>query len=928
MTRRHLPVLAAVSALASVLLAAPVAAQVDPGDEGPVVETPSVLSPTTPDSERARRIVALDPSTELAEIQLDGIADEPDWADARVFTGFTQREPVEGVRAEHDTEVRVLFGDEAIWVAARMWDSEPGSIDRRLTRRDNQGTYDQFSVHLDPNLDGLTGYSFRVSAANVQGDTYFYGDDQMDGAWDAVWSSAVSIDDEGWSTEIRIPLSQIRYEASDELQSWGINFHRFRVANNERSYYSLVSRLRKGIVSQMGRLEDVRVSRPSRRLEILPYLVTSLENGPAEAGDPFFDGTGQGARVGMDLSYGLGSSFTLDATINPDFGQVEADPAVINLTAFETFFPEQRPFFVEDARVFDFGLSGGRNTLFYSRRIGRAPHGGTPDDALFTDVPSNATILGAAKLAGRTQSGLSLGALAAVTGNEFGQGAFAGDTRQEFLVEPRTQFGVVSVGQDVNDGQTQVRGMFTAMNRDLPADGAFDWLPSNAFNGGVRFEHQWNERNYAVWGFFAGSYVTGSAEAMELIQRSATHYLQRPDATRFSVDPTKTALGGRDWRLQVEKRGGEHWTASIWAAEVSKLFEVNDVGFSTNAERLDGGFRVGYREIRPGSVFRDYNFTLSSFHNWSHEALDDVWSVDSWHNARTNGNYSLRFNGTFLNNWGFRTGVRYSPQKMDRRNTRGGPMMVGPANVNYDANVNSDWRKRFSGALNVSVSDDRLGRGGSFKVGGRMSVRPSDNVSISVNPGWETSQSGDQYVTATSVLPYSPTYGTRYLFADLDRTTFSMETRLDWTFSPKLSLQLFAQPLLSSGQYLQYKQLSSSETFDFDEFQPGTGTEVGGDVQCTGDICEVDGDQYVDFDGDGTADSSFSDRDFNVRSLVGNAVLRWEYRPGSTIFFVWQRQQAGRTSSGDFDFSRDLGALWGAPAENRFIVKVNYWLGL
>ena len=903
-------------------------AQVEPASADEPGENASAETSERTSSVRTPRTSELDGFAELAEIQIDGVLDEPDWSQARVFTGFTQREPVEGVPAEHDTEVRVLFGDEAIWVAARMWDSEPGTIDRRLTRRDNHGTYDQFSIHLDPNLDGLTGYSFRVSAANVQGDTYFYSDDQMDGAWDAVWSSAVNVDDQGWTAEIRIPLSQIRYEASDDLQTWGVNFHRFRVANNERSYYSLVSRLRKGIVSQMGRLEDVRVDRPSRRLELLPYLVTSYDNGPAEPGDPFFDGSAQGARVGVDLSYGLGSSFTLDATINPDFGQVEADPAVINLTAFETFFPEQRPFFVEDARVFDFSLSGRQNTLFYSRRIGRAPHGGAPSDALFSDVPNNATILGAAKLAGRTQGGLSLGALAAVTGSEFGRGLFAGDVRDDFLVEPRAHFGVVSVGQDVNDGQTQVRGMVTAMNRDLPGDGSFDWLPSNAFNGGVRFEHQWADRTYAVWGFFSGSYVTGSAEAMERIQRSPTHYLQRPDATRFSVDPTRTALAGRDWRMQLEKRNGEHWTASIWAAEVSKLFEVNDVGFSTNAERLDGGFRVGYREIQPGSVFRDYNFTLSSFHNWSHEALDDTWSVDSWHRARTNGNYSLRFNGTFLNNWGVRSSVRYSPQTMDRRKTRGGPMMVGPANVNYDLNVNSDWRKRVGGSLNVSVSDDRMGRGGSFKVGSRLSVRPSDNVSISVNPEWETSQSGDQYVTATSVLPYSPTYGTRYLFADLDRTTFSMETRLDWTFTPKLSLQLFAQPLLSSGQYVQYKQLSASESFDFDDFQPGAGTTVGGEVQCTGQICEVDGTQHVDFDGDGIADSSFRDRDFNVRSLIGNAVLRWEYRPGSTIFFVWQRQQVGRTAFGDFDFGRDLGALWGAPAENRFIVKVNYWLGL
>lgn len=912
-------------------VAAPVAelsAQVDPGILESATEGEAEGASVAHGHMEGARASMLDPGTDLGDIEIDGIPDEPDWSGARVFTGFTQREPVEGIPAEYDTEVRVLFGDEAIWIAARMWDTDPSSIDRRLTRRDNHGTYDQFSVHLDPNLDGLTGYSFRVSAANSQGDTYFYSDDRMDVAWDAVWSSAVSIDDQGWTAEMRIPLSQIRYEASDDVQTWGINFHRFRVANNERSYYHLVSRLRKGIVSQMGRLENVHVSRPSRRLELLPYAVSSYENGPAEAGDPFFDGSSAGSRVGMDLSYGLGSSFTLDATINPDFGQVEADPAVINLTAFETFFPEQRPFFVEDARVFDFGLSGHQNSLFYSRRIGRSPHGGAPDQALYDDVPSNATILGAAKLAGRTPSGLSLGALAAVTGNEFGRGLFEDQSRRRFLVEPRTEFGVVSVGQDVNDGQTQVRGMFTAMNRELPGDGSFDWLPSHAFNGGVRFEHQWSDRDYAVWGFFAGSWVSGTAEAMERIQRSSTHYLQRPDATRFTVDPTKTSLGGRDWRVQLEKRNGEHWTASVWAAEVSKLFEVNDVGFSTNQERLDGGFRVGYREITPGSIFRNYNVNLSSFHNWSHEALDDVWSVESWQNARTSGNYSVSFDADFLNNWGVRTSVRYSPQKMDRGNTRGGPMMVGPANVSYNLNVNSDRRKTFSASMRVDAADDRVGRGGRFQIGSDLTVRPSDNVTVSVNPSWETSSTGDQYVTATSALPYDPTYGTRYVFADLDRTTFAMETRLDWMFSPTLSLQLFAQPLLSSGDYLQYKQLSASQSFDFDGFTPGSGQVVGGEVQCSATICELDGEQHVDFDGDGTTDYSFGDRDFNIRSLIGNAVVRWEYRPGSTIFFVWQRQQVGRRTFGDFDFGRDLGALWEAPAENRFIVKVNYWLGL
>lgn len=910
------------AALAALVLASPAQAQ-----ERQQNESEAASSASASEHRAAAPLPVLDSSRDLDDIQIDGVADEPDWAAARVFTGFTQREPVEGVPAEHDTEVRVLMGEDAIWVAARMYDSNPATIDRRLTRRDSRGTYDQISVHLDPNLDGLTGYSFRVSAANVQGDTYFYNDDQMDGAWDAVWVSAVTIDDEGWTAEMRIPLSQIRYEASEDPQTWGINFHRMRIASNERSYHSLVSQRRQGLVSQMGRMEQVRVSRPSRRIEVLPYAVSSLERGPATPGDPFFDGTATGQRIGADISYGLGAAFTLDATINPDFGQVEADPAVINLSAFEVFFDEQRPFFVEDARVFDFGLSGGRNSLFYSRRIGRSPQGDAPSDLAFSDVPSNATILGAAKLAGRTSSGLSIGALTAMTGNEFGQGQFDDGSMGDFLVEPRSTYGVFSVGQDFNRGTTQLRGLGSFMRRDLPVDGSFDWLPSTAMNAGARFEHQWSDRSWALWGFFAGSHVRGTEEAMERIQTSSTHFLQRPDATRFAVDPTLTSVSGRDWRLQIEKRNGD-WTGSIWAAEVSELFEVNDIGFSQNAERLDGGFRIGYREIQPGRFFRNYNLSLSSFHNWSHEAFDDTWSIDSWHRARTNGNYSFNANGQLLNWWNVRGSVRYSPQQMDRRATRGGPMMVGPASTSFNLNVNSDRRKAFNAGVNYDRSFDAVGGGGRQQFRVDFNVQPSDNVAIRFNPSYETSTSSAQYVTSTSTLPYAPTYDQRYLFADLDRTTFSMETRLDWTFTPTVSLQLFAQPLISSGDYLTYKQLAESATFDFTTFSPGTGVEAGSEVFCSSSICEVDGEQYVDFDDDGVTDFSFSDRDFNVRSLIGNAVLRWEYRPGSTIFFVWQRSQSGSVSTGDFSFSRDLDALFAAPAVNRFIVKVNYWLGL
>jgi len=855
----------------------------------------------------------LDATASLQSLEVDGVLDEPEWAGAQVFSGFTQRQPVEGNPAEHDTEVRVLFGDGAVWIGARMWDAEPQGIVARLTRRDEQGTHDEIGVLLDPNLDGLTAYGFVVNAANVQRDLYLYEDSREDGAWDAVWASSVSIDARGWTAEMRIPLSQIRYEASEGPQTWGINFVRRRVASNEETHYALVSGLQQGNVSQAARLENVRVPESARRLEMLPYVVSSMHRGPSAPGDPYFDGTAADGRVGVDVSYGLGAAFTLDATINPDFGQVEADPAVINLSAFETFFQERRPFFVEDARVFDFGLSAG-GRLFYSRRVGRAPQGtgNRPAGSLFTDVPENATILGAAKLAGRTQKGLSIGALAALTGREQGEARLPGNVDQEFLVEPRSGYGTVSVVQDFRGGASQVGVLGTAMRRDLPADGTFAWLPSSAFSGGVRFNHQWNNRTWAAFGYVSGAYVRGDSVAIRRIQEGSVHYYQRPDATRFRVDPDDRWIAGRDWRVTVAKQNGTHWTGSIWAAEVTKGFDVNDLGFSTRNEVLDGGAEIRYREIRPGSLFRNYSVNLRTFHNWSHEALDDTWSFDSWQRSRTGGNYGLNANAQFLNYWNVNVGITYGLDQMSRRQTRGGPMMQLPGSTNFNMNLSTDARKAVSVGVFGNVSDARRGIGSGRGIGAFVEVRPSDNLAISQSQNYFVSRSGDQYVTAASVVPYAPTYGRRYIFADLDQRQLQLDTRVDWTFSPTLSLQLFAQTLIGSGDYLKYKQLAAAETYDFLDLAPTR----------TGDLLSVD------FDNDAVSDYSFDDRDFNLQSLIGNAVLRWEYRPGSTVFLVWQRAQSHAEEFGNFDLGRDVGDLFRAPADNRFILKVNYWLGL
>lgn len=863
-------------------------------------------------------------------IAIDGQLDDAAWSQAAVASRFVQRAPVEAAAADERTEVRVLYDDAAIYVAARMFDADPKKIARQLVRRDDEGAADWFGVAFDPRLDRRTAYVFVVSAANVQRDEYAYNDTESDDAWDAVWESAVRLDSLGWSAELRIPLSQLRYETSTGEQTWGVNFVRSRNSANEETHFALMSQLRRGFVSQFGTLTGIRTARAARRIELRPYALGSARFEPAEPGNPFVDGSSSQQRMGIDMKYGLGSAFTLDATINPDFGQVESDPAVINLTAFETFLQERRPFFVEDARIFDFSLSGGNNRLFYGRRIGRSPSGRAPAGADEVEVPDATKILGAAKLTGRTAGGLSVGAIAALTERAKGRAWFAdaSDTRS-YLAEPQTLHSAVRARQDFGGGTSTIGAIATLQSRALPGDRTFAFLPSLAISSGVDWEHQWKDRTYAFFGYVAGSHIRGDSTAMTRIQRASTHFFQRPDALRLSVDSSATTMTGVDWRATVEKRRGQHWFGSIWAAQVTPGFEVNDLGYSSRQEVLDGGARVQYREITPGPVWRSYRFTATTFHNWTHEALEDPWSAASWGNSHLNGSVSLQANATLLNYWTWAASLRLSPELVDRNGTRGGPMMLTPRSIQWSVDLNTDDRKPIVFEPSFTVERRAMGAGWREEFAIGISFRPSPRVEMSVEPTWEQSRSGAQYVGTSMALPYTPTFGARYLFADLDRRELGIDTRLNVTFSPKLTLQLYAQPLLSSGNFLSYKQLTAPRTYNFNLFREGTASSVRGVPGCVGgSTCmDADGKRRIDFDGNGTADYTFADRDFNVRSLLGNAVLRWEYRPGSTLFLVWQREQEDETMDGRFDFGRDSRALFGAPARNVFMIKASWWIG-
>jgi hypothetical protein len=861
-------------------------------------------------------------------IRIDGVMDEELWAMAEPATGFRQTDPLDGQPAEQDTEVRILFDGQNLYVGARMHEPDISVIARQLTPRDDTPqTVDFFDISIDPDYDRTTAYLLRVTVAGVQRDEYLHHDTQPDAAWNGIWESATSIGTDSWYAEMRIPLSTIRFNPSPEPQVWGLDFIRRRAAAAERSIWAWKPRSISGRVSRFGQLQGLVFTEQQRNLEVVPYAMGRFDWHPGETdtGNPFFDGTKFGANAGVDIRYGLGSSFIVDATINPDFGQVDVDPQVINLTAFETNLQERRPFFTRDDRLFDFGLSGGQ--FVHSRRIGRAPQGDAPDDYDFEDIPIETTILGAAKVTGTTAGGLTVGGLGAVTAREFGRAYnIATDETVRFEVEPLTAYGVGRLSQTWRDGQSTLGGILTVVNRSLPDDGSLDFLAQRALGAGMNFEHNWANREWGLSGFLAGTHVQGTAEAIDRLQRSSRHYFQRPDQDYLGYDPTATSLTGHEWRVEFERLASEHWTGGIWFAERSVGFEPNDIGFSNATERLDNGARIQYQERNPGMVFRNYSLSLSTFHNWRHSVLDDFWSADAWGYAHKSGSFNFDSNAQFLNYWGFRLGYTFRPNMLSDTQTRGGPLMVNPGAHQFDYNINSDNRKLYSFNFGGNWNDNmRGGRQISTRIG--LNARPTNGLTFNLDFEYEVTHDARQYVTTDEDNPYAPTYGNRYIFADLYRDEFSIEAGIDWILSPTLSIRGYFQPLISSGEFRTYKQLAQPASFTFHRFTQGSAIDTGGTITCVGgDLCKTGGDIYLDYDGDGIADNDFREQNFNVSSLLGNVVLRWEYNPGSNLYFVWQHVRETETDLGVFDLFEDARAIFEDTGEYVFMVKLTRFM--
>ena len=840
-----------------------------------------------------------------ASPRVDGVLDDAAWSRAEVIADFVQKIPTEGATPSVTTEVRLVYDDGALYVGARLRRPDPDAIRTSITRRDGESDAEVFTVSLDPYLDRRTAYSFSVSSGGVRGDAYLPQDSEDSGRepqYDPVWSARVRVDAEGWTAEMRIPFSQLRFNAGAE-QTWGLQLTRSVSDKSERLQWVLIPVSAAGFASRFGRLEGIAGIPPARRLELLPYAATDVTyRANVHPSNPFDDR--MASRAGGDLKLGLGPNLTLDATFNPDFGQVEADPAVVNLTAFETVFDERRPFFIEGNEL----LTGrgqsflGRPTWIYSRRIGAAPRGSARAD--FVKQPSSTTIVSAAKVTGRLASGLSIAGLAAVTPREYAltyDSLSGADGR--VAVEPPAATGVVRLLQDFGAEQSNVGTSLTYVQRSLDERGGLETLlPGNAVAGGLDWRLRFKQGMYEITGWVGGSRVEGNAAAIARLQRSSAHYFQRPDQDHLDYDSLRTSLSGFSASLRADKNAGRFTLWGIQLSTRSPGFDINDAGQMRSADDIDFNADIQLRDTKPNKLVRIFQFGTSTTAGWNYGGIRQY----------------LRFNqtaSTTLHNF-WRLSARGTVQirSLSDDLTRGGPLMGTPraftvnGSIASRANVPTTWSAR------SEYFDDEFG-GWRWDASAGITVRPAPRWQASIDPTYSRAVDSRQFV-ATRSGGSAATFGQRYIFSFIERSTLSARLRLNYALTPNFTMEGYMEPFAASGRFYDFGELAAARSRALRVYgATGTGTTIARDA--TGYTVR-----------DGAQSFTLPALDFKRLSFRSNLVLRWEWLPGSTAYLIWQQNRQESDPAARLINPRDLWDSTGSSGDNFFVLKVSYWFGL
>ncbi len=854
-------------------------------------------------------------------IVVDARLDEGVWSSTPAATDFVQVNPDEGRPATQRTEVRFVVDRGALYVGARMFDTEGrAGVRSRLVRRDQGNAGDYLELIFDTFHDHSGRTRFAINPSGVKMDAG-QASPNTDPAWDPVWEAAVDVDSLGWVAEIRIPLSQLRFPR-DSVQVWGLQIRRFVERLNEESLWSPWRKDESQGPPKYGHLTDIRIVDGVRAFEVLPYVTARASYiTPTQPGSPFQQASSYGIRVGGEVKALLTSTLALDAAINPDFGQVEVDPAVVNLSAFETFLPEKRPFFIEGSGLFGFGglncyfcNNANGMSLFYSRRIGRRPQGSVDIPARYSDIPDHTGILGAAKVTGRTARGLQVGLLNAVTGAVDARVVSMSGDRTTREVEPLTNYAVGRLRKTYLDGNLTIGGIGTSVVRRFENGSLADLIPRRAEALGLDWDLQFDNQTYSLAGSLAFSNVTGNPEAIRRLQENSARYLQRPDRRHGSnglftdrYDPDLTSMRGYGAYARLAKISGD----VLWETAVnvrSPGFEANDLAFLTLADYVWLNANILRQWTEPTDLYRRLLFIAGGQQQYNYDG--DL----------TNQEYRIFGEIETLTYDRLNAGIIWRPAMFDDRMTRGGPTVKRPSSWVLFSNIATDARRPVS-LQSHQFYWSSVDGSSEYGFNAEARLRPASGVALSFGPRFMRTRFESQYVAGFADGTATEMLGRRAVFATIDQTTLSMDTRLALSFSPTLMFELYAQPLMASGAYSEFKEFvrprsAEKSLFDDQQLVPVRG-EDGRVVSYS-----LDPDRNP-----ATAGFTFDNPDFNMRSLRGSAVLRWEYLPGSTLYFVWQQSRSGRAPYGDMRFSRDAAALFQEDADDIFVIKAAYWFG-
>lgn len=841
--------------------------------------------------------------TEENTLQIDGVPDEEAWNKAGWSGDFIQWMPDEGEASAQKTEFSILYDEEYIYCAIILYEDNPEKIENRIARRD-QWAGDSFAFQFDSYDDKQTAFIFSGTAAGVKVDGISTNNsDHADMSWDPVWTLKTSMTDYGWAGEVRIPLSELRF-SDKESQSWGLEIVRYIFRDDELSVWQRVPHDKAGWASNFGRLNGLKGLRPKRQIDISPYVSAKFETYEAEAGNPFANGQDWSANGGLNGKIGITNDLILDFAVNPDFGQVEADPSEVNLSAFETFFSEKRPFFIEGKNITDYDITPGgspwsHDNLLYSRRIGRQPRVEPElEDGEYSKYANYIKIPLAIKLTGKTRKGWSIGIIDAMTSETFATIDKSGDTRKE-SIEPFTNYFVGRLKKDFNKGNTQIGAMLTSVNRNIKTDALY-LLPDNAYTGGLDFKQFYNNRKYYISGKLIGSKVVGSEKAISEMQLASQRYFQRPDADYVTFDSTRTELNGYGGNFLIGKDASNGFRFMFNVTGRSPGIDLNDVGYMRRGDAIMQFAWVSYKITKPFSIFKVLDYDLSEWAGWDFGGTNLFKGI------------STAISAQFKNNWSISLNYSYDTKGLSNDFLRGGPAMKYPAGNNFFFYIHSNQTKKVFVSAHSSYNNSQFNNAERYSFGGELTIHPTHNLEVSLSPSYSDSYNALQYVET-----YSTASDSMFLYSAINQKTFSFNLKINLSLSPELTVQYYGAPFVSSGLYSNYKEITDSKAEDYyDRYNQFAQEQIL--------YNNSTGIYSLQRPLGGEPEINFENPDFSFKQFRSNLVIRWEYLPGSLLYLVWSQDRTSSLSDGNISLSENMSEMFKVNSNDVFLLKLSY----